>query len=77
MMDFASNIDINDKINISWDNYPLKKSKFFLDKALNEEKIDKVRHKVDKKNAEIIVFLHEEHKEYYSLNPDTIEPFIL
>ena len=77
MMDFASNIDINDKINISWDSYPLKKSKFYLEKALNEEKVDKVRHKVDKKNAEIIVFLHEDHKEYYSLNPDTIEPFIL
>jgi hypothetical protein len=29
MMDFASIIDINDKINISWDNYPLKNSLFY------------------------------------------------
>ena len=77
MMDFASNIDINDKINISWNQYPLKKSKFYTEKGLTEIKIDKVRHKIDKKNAEIIVFIHEDHKEYYSLNPDTIEPFLL
>jgi hypothetical protein len=32
MMDFASVIDINDKINISWNNYPLKKSLFYTEK---------------------------------------------
>ncbi len=77
MMDFASNIDINDKINISWENYPLTTSEFYKNKWVWELKVDKVRQKVDKKNAEIIVFLHEDHKEYYSSNPDILEPFIL
>jgi hypothetical protein len=77
MMDFASNVDINEKTNINWEDYNLKKSKFFLEKGLNEIKIDKVRHKIDKKDANIIVFIHENHKEYFSHNPDTLEPFIL
>lgn len=77
MMDFANSVDINEKNNIDWENYPLKKSKFFQEKWISELKIDKVRHKVDKKSAEIIVFIHEDHKEYYSQNPDVLEPFIL
>jgi hypothetical protein len=32
MMDFASTIDINDKINIAWNEYPLKKSLFYKEK---------------------------------------------
>lgn len=77
MMDFANRVDINEKINIDWDNYPFKKSQFFIEKWISELKVDKVRHKVDKKNAQIIVFIHEDHKEYYSKNPDVLEPFFL
>ena len=76
-MDFANSVDINEKNNIDWENYPLKNSKFFLEKWISELKVDKVRHKVDKKNAEIIVFIHEDHKQYYSSNEDILEPFIL
>lgn len=77
MMDFASVIDINDKINISWNDYPLKKSLFYKEKWVSELKIDKVRHNIDKKDSEIVVFLHEEHKEYYSSHDDILEPFLL
>ncbi|MCP4523070.1 MAG: hypothetical protein GY828_02520 [Candidatus Gracilibacteria bacterium] len=77
MMDFASTVDINDKINIAWDNYPLKKSKFYIERGINEEKIDKIKNNINKKDAEIIVFLHKDHKEYYSIHPDLLEPFIL
>lgn len=77
MMDFANSVDINEKNNIDWGKYPLIESKFFQEKGISELKVDKVRHKIDKKDAEIIVFIHEEHKEYYSAHPDSLEPFKL
>lgn len=77
MMDFASIIDINDKINIAWDQYPLKNSLFYQEKWISELKVDKVRHKIDKKDAEIILFLHQDHKEYYSAHADILKPFLL
>lgn len=77
MMDFASIIDINDKINIQWEDYPLTESLFFKEKWVSEKKVDKVRQNIDKKDAEILVFLHEDHKEYYSSHPDILKPFKL
>lgn len=77
MMDFSSKVDINDKINISWNNYPLKKSLFYKEKWISELKIDKVRLNIDKKDSNIILFIHEDHKEYYSSHHDILEPFRL
>jgi A/G-specific adenine glycosylase len=77
LMDFSSLLDINEKNNIDWINYPLQESKFFKEKWENENKPEKKQVKIDKKDAKILVFLHQDHKEYYSANPDTFEPFIL
>ncbi len=77
MMDFASTIDINEKDNIDWENYFLADSKFFKEKWISEKKVEKIRNTIDKKDAEIIVFIHEDHKEYFSANEDILEPFCL
>ena len=77
MMDFAATIDINEKDNIDWENYFLADSKFFKEKWISEKKVEKIRNTIDKKDAEIIVFIHEDHKEYFSANEDILEPFYL
>ena len=77
MMDFAATIDINEKDNIDWENYFLADSKFFKEKWISEKKVEKIRNTIDKKDAEIIVFIHEDHKEYFSANEDILEPFCL
>jgi A/G-specific adenine glycosylase len=77
LMDFSSLIDINEKNNIDWNNYPLSNSKFFQEKWQNEHKPEKSSIKINKKDAEIIVFPHQDHKEYYSSDPDNFKPFVL
>lgn len=77
LMDFSSLQDINDKTNINWDNYILTNWVFFQSRWEQEYKTEKKQIKINKKEAEIIVFLHENHKEYYSSNADILEPFFL
>lgn len=77
MMDFASIIDINEKDNIDWQSYILTDSRFFIEKWISEKKVEKIKHKIDKKDAEIVVFIHENHKEYFSAHEDILEPFFL
>lgn len=77
LMDFASLCDINEKNNIDFINYPLWASKFFLEKWVSESKPEKIISKIKKQDAEIIVMLHKDHREYYSQNPDLFEGFRL
>lgn len=77
LMDFSSLIDINEKQNIQWSNYPLLDSLFFKNNWESESKLEKKSVKISKKDAEILVFIHKDHKEYYSGNPDRFEAFQL
>lgn len=77
LMDFSSLIDKNEITQIDFENYPLTESIFFKEKWGNEIKPVKTSEKFDKNIAEIIVFLHENHKIYYSSDFDTLKPFEL
>ena len=77
LMDFSSLLDINEKNNIDWNNYPLTKSVFFEKQWSDEHKPEKKWIKIDKKDAQILVFIHQDHKEYYSSDPDNFKPFLL
>lgn len=77
LMDFANIVSLN---NISWidfDNYPLKDCEFFKSRWKKEPKKKKQKEIFPTKNAFIEVHLHENHKEYFSKNLDTYEPFLL
>lgn len=77
LMDFSSMVDINEKWNIDWDNYQLLQSKFFKEKWKSESRPEKKSIKINKKDSNILVFIHKDHKEYYSENPDIFEAFQL
>ncbi|QFR38917.1 hypothetical protein A9Q91_01645 [Candidatus Gracilibacteria bacterium 28_42_T64] len=77
LMDFSSLVDINEKQNINWENYPLHNSQFFKNKGKSESRPEKKSIQINKKDAEIFVCIHKDHKEYYSENPDRFEAFQL
>lgn len=77
LMDFSSLIDKNEISQLDFENYPLQKSIFYLEKWKNEIKPIKIIEKFDKKEAQIVVFLHENHKIYYSSDFDEFRPFEL
>lgn len=77
LMDFSTFIDKNEKHLIDFDVYPLKESVFFLQKWENEIKPIKILQKFDKKAVKVIVFLHKDHKIYYSADVDNYMPFEL
>ncbi len=76
MMDFSSIVDINQINLIDFKNYSLVDSKFFKTKWSLEIKPEVIKKSViSKKDAHIIVILHENHEIYFSGNPDNFEPF--
>lgn len=77
MMDFASLVSLNNKSQISWENYPLKECLFYKTKGKKEEGKKKKWESFNTKNAYIQVVLHENHKIYFSLDKDKYSPFIL
>lgn len=77
LMDFSSLIDKNEISQIDFTNYPLPESMFYKQKWKNEIKPIKTTQKFDKNQAQIIVFLHENHKIYYSSDFDEFKPFEL
>ncbi len=77
LMDFSSLIDKNEISLIDFENYPLTESIFYLERWKNEIKPIKTTQKFDKNRAQIIVFLHENHKTYYSSDCDALKPFEL
>lgn len=76
LMDFASLISVQ-KSAIDWDTYPLKTCEFY--KNHWEREIEKTTKKAifPKKEARIIVVLHQNHKKYYAANSQNYTPFIL
>lgn len=77
LMDFSSLIDKNEISQIDFENYPLTESLFYQEKWKNEIKPVKTTQKFDKNNAQIFVFLHLNHKVYYSSDFDEFYPFEL
>lgn len=77
LMDFSSLIDKNEISLIDFENYPFRESIFYLERWKNEIKPIKTTQKFDKNRAQIIVFLHENHKIYYSSDFDELKPFEL
>ncbi len=77
LMDFSSLIDKNEISQIDFENYPLKESIFYKERGKNEIKLVKTTEKFNKNEAEIMVFLHENHKIYYSSDYDNFLPFEL
>jgi len=77
LMDFASLVDKNNTQHIDWTNYPLKNSIFYQEKWLSEEKWAKPHTNFNRTSARIFVFLHENHKKYFSTHPDKFQPVSL
>lgn len=77
LMDFSSLLDKNEISQIDFETYPLKESLFFQERWKNEIKPIKTTEKFDKKQAEIVVFLHQDHKVYFSCDYDVYKPFSL
>lgn len=77
LMDFSSIIDKNELTQIDFKCYPLTESTFYKESWKNEIKPIKTTEKFNKNEAEIIVFLHENHKVYFSSNYDEFKPFEL
>ena len=77
LMDFSTFIDLNNKDSIDWKNYPLSDSIFFREKWKQEIKPIKSKKSLQKEWAKLIVFIHKDHKIYYSEDPDTLKPWIL
>lgn len=77
LMDFSSFIDKNEISQIDFENYPLKESIFYKERGKNEIKPIKITEKFNKNEAEIVVFLHKDHKIYYSSDYDNFLPFEL
>jgi len=77
LMDFANLVDKNDIKIIDWEKYLLKDSKFFTEKWAWEIRFSAQKTKYNRKIADILVFLHENHTNYFSAHPDRFEPFRL
>lgn len=77
LMDFSSVIDRNELTQIDFKSYPLTQSIFYKEKWKNEIKPIKTTEKFNKDEAEIVVFLHENHKVYFSSDYDEFKPFEL
>ena len=77
LMDFSTAIDLNNKDAIDWDTYLLVDWVFFKEKWKAEIKPEKKKKSLKKEWADLIIFIHKDHKVYYSENPDRLEPWIL
>ena len=77
LMDFSSLLDLNEKNLINFEKYPLKNSVFFQELWEKEITIKKSKNIFDAKKAQIVVFLHENHKIYFSSDYDAFKPFYL
>lgn len=77
LMDFSSLLDRNELSQIDFENYLLTESLFYKEKGGNEIKPIKTTEKFNKNEAEIVVFLHENHKIYFSSDYDEFKPFEL
>lgn len=76
MMDFSSLIDLNSINSIDFKSYPLTGSEFFKTKWSLEIKPEVIKKpSVPKKDAKIVVILHENHEVYFSANPDSFIAF--
>lgn len=74
-MDFANTICLNAPKCVIC---PLvQKCRFFRESGEREWVKEKTRHIFPTKNAQVILWLHRDHKEYYSQNLDQFEPFFL
>ncbi len=76
-MDFAALVDLKEKSNIDWENYPLKESVFYKERGANELTLPKVNRSFPTPDAEIRIILHKDHKVYYfpplHLVPNTLD----
>lgn len=77
LMDFSSLLDKNELSQIDFKSYPLTQSIFYKQWWKNEIKPIKTTEKFNKNEAEIVVFLHENHKIYFSSDYDEFKPFEL
>ena len=77
LMDFSTAIDLNNKDSIDWDTYLLVDWVFFKERWKAEIKLEKKKKSLKKEWADLIIFIHKDHKVYYSENPDRLEPWIL
>lgn len=77
LMDFSTATDLNNKESVDWKNYPLLHSVFYNEKWKQEIKPEKKKKSLKKEWAELVIFIHKEHKTYYSKNPDILEPWQL
>jgi len=77
LMDFATLVDKNEKTQIDFLNYPLKEGRFFQESGEYEVRPVTSKTKFDRKMAQIVVFLHENHGIYFSSDVDEFAPFFL
>jgi len=77
LMDFAGMVEKNDIGAIDWEHYPLTDSEFYRQKWWWEMRFSKQKTKFERRSAHILVFLHENHKHYFSSHPDIFQPFPL
>lgn len=81
MMDFSTLIDINQIQWIDFDSYPLRDSEFYKSRGNMEVKPNPKTPLTPplsggKKNAKLVVILHENHKRYFSAHPDNFAAFM-
>ena len=65
-MDFASIIDLKNPENIDWENYPIRSGIFYETRGGSEKQEVKQSQTFPIPDATIVVFLHQDHKIYYS-----------
>jgi A/G-specific adenine glycosylase len=77
LMDFASMIDLKNPSQIDWENYPIRSGVWYETRGTLEPVIEKISQSFPTPDATIIVFLHENHRIYYSESQSQYTPFIL
>lgn len=77
LMDYARLVEKDYPGKWNWDQYPLRQSKFYELRGENEKLEKKAKKYFPLPDAQIIVILHENHREYYSTDDTIYKPFIL
>lgn len=77
LMDYARLVEKDYPGKWNWDQYPLRQSKFYELRGENEKLEKKTKKYFPLPDAQIIVILHENHREYYSTDDTIYKPFIL
>jgi A/G-specific adenine glycosylase len=75
LMDFASIVDRKSLQSIDWENYPIRSGVFYDTRGTMEPQEIKKSQSFPTPDATILLTLHKDHKEYYSTNRETYEPF--